>query len=217
MDNFDENAAKEKQRALLEEQAVLEKKNTRKENFGAVTQKLLPKSGPCGPDRKNGNLKISQRLITILRQKARDAKRRVAERTAKNEEERKINNAEIKSTEPKFNTSNDFEEDKEFESDSQRWFEPSPKNKPEEPQRNFETEDVLFEEEDVKQIKDYDPEEVLPDRVRRNTLYKICYIICTHTVFSVVIIILILANTIVLAMDRYPIKKSEFESLGKHQ
>ena len=43
------------------------------------------------------------------------------------------------------------------------------------------------------------------------------YKICTHAVFGTVIILLIVANTIVLALDRYPINQQEFESLGKEE
>ena len=55
----------------------------------------------------------------------------------------------------------------------------------------------------------------LPERVRHNKLYKISYLISSHFVFGTVIILLIVTNTVVLALDRYPIDQDEFETLGK--
>ena len=44
-------------------------------------------------------------------------------------------------------------------------------------------------------------------------LYYYSYIICTHSIFSATITFLILANTVVLAMDKYPIEEDYFERL----
>ena len=44
----------------------------------------------------------------------------------------------------------------------------------------------------------------LPPRARKNFLFKLCFIICTHWMFTVAITLLIIVNTIALAMDSYP-------------
>ena len=54
-----------------------------------------------------------------------------------------------------------------------------------------------------------------PDRARANRLYLVCYVICTHWLFTFCITLLILGNTIILAMDRHPIDEAEFKGLGK--
>ena len=50
-------------------------------------------------------------------------------------------------------------------------------------------------------------------RAEENKIYYIFYVICTHSVFSTIIILMILANTIILALDRYPIEDSELLAL----
>ena len=55
----------------------------------------------------------------------------------------------------------------------------------------------------------------LPERIRNNGLYRVCYMINSHFLFGTVIILLIVTNTVVLALDRYPIDQDEFETLGK--
>ena len=54
----------------------------------------------------------------------------------------------------------------------------------------------------------------MPERTLNNKLYYACYKICTHAVFGLIIILLIVANTVVLALDRHPIDQDEFEALG---
>ena len=61
----------------------------------------------------------------------------------------------------------------------------------------------------------FESEGTYPERARKNTLFLICYLICTHWMFTFFITLLILGNTIILAMDRYPIKEDEFKALGK--
>ena len=48
----------------------------------------------------------------------------------------------------------------------------------------------------------------LPLRAQKNCLYAICYKICTHFLFTVMITLLIIANTVILATDSYPQVKS---------
>ena len=52
-----------------------------------------------------------------------------------------------------------------------------------------------------------------PPRAQRNKLYYACYRLCTHWSFTVFITILIVANTIVLAMDRYPESEEELKAM----
>lgn len=44
----------------------------------------------------------------------------------------------------------------------------------------------------------------VPERARQNCLYFLCYKVCSHWLFTLVITLLIGANTIVLAMEKYP-------------
>ena len=44
----------------------------------------------------------------------------------------------------------------------------------------------------------------IPQRAKSNRLFKICYLICTHWMFTLMITMLIIANTFVLALDGYP-------------
>jgi hypothetical protein len=55
-------------------------------------------------------------------------------------------------------------------------------------------------------------DEDLPERCKNNCIYRLFYYICTHAFFTSFITILILANTLILAMDRYPISLSELET-----
>ena len=43
-----------------------------------------------------------------------------------------------------------------------------------------------------------------PPRAQTNKLYYVCYRICTHWSFTLFITVLIIANTIVLALEKYP-------------
>ena len=43
-----------------------------------------------------------------------------------------------------------------------------------------------------------------PLRAQSNKLYYICYRLCTHWMFTLVITLLIVANTVVLALDKHP-------------
>ena len=45
----------------------------------------------------------------------------------------------------------------------------------------------------------------VPSRARKCKFYYVFYVICEHSIFNTVIIMMILANTIVLALDRHPI------------
>lgn len=55
----------------------------------------------------------------------------------------------------------------------------------------------------------------MPERAESNKLYKICFIICEHWMFNLLITLLIVANTGVLALDQYPrnIKLEETASI----
>ena len=44
----------------------------------------------------------------------------------------------------------------------------------------------------------------IPDRTKKYKIYAICYTICTHWTFFFFISMLIIANTIVLAFEKYP-------------
>lgn len=44
----------------------------------------------------------------------------------------------------------------------------------------------------------------IPERAKNNCLYRTCFIVCTHFLFTVFICILIVINTIVLAFDQHP-------------
>lgn len=50
---------------------------------------------------------------------------------------------------------------------------------------------------------------VYPERAKKNIIYKFFFIICSDNYFNVSITACIVLNTILLAMDKYPIKKSE--------
>jgi len=50
---------------------------------------------------------------------------------------------------------------------------------------------------------------IIPDRALKNPVFKIMYKICTENTFNILITGCIILNTILLAMDKYPIKKSE--------
>ena len=63
--------------------------------------------------------------------------------------------------------------------------------------------------------QDSEEEGSLPARARENKVFRVFYRVCTHGVFSTVIIMLIVANTVVLALDRHPIDQQEFVKLGE--
>lgn len=44
----------------------------------------------------------------------------------------------------------------------------------------------------------------LPPRAERNVIYKVCYKVCTHFSFTLIITFLIITNTVVLALNKYP-------------
>ena len=44
----------------------------------------------------------------------------------------------------------------------------------------------------------------LPERAQKNRLYRVFFRISTHFIFSSIIILLIIGNTVVLALDSYP-------------
>ena len=50
---------------------------------------------------------------------------------------------------------------------------------------------------------------IIPDRALKNPVFKIMYKICTENAFNIFITGCIILNTILLAMDKYPIKPSE--------
>ena len=50
---------------------------------------------------------------------------------------------------------------------------------------------------------------MIPARALKNPIFKITYKICTDNLFNVFITSCIILNTILLAMDKYPIEKSE--------
>ena len=49
------------------------------------------------------------------------------------------------------------------------------------------------------------------DRNKQSRIYAICFKICTHWAFTLFITLLIIANTIVLAMEKYPENAAENE------
>lgn len=48
------------------------------------------------------------------------------------------------------------------------------------------------------------PAVILISRPDKNRLFYVCYRICTHWIFTLFITILIIINTIVLALDKFP-------------
>ena len=54
-----------------------------------------------------------------------------------------------------------------------------------------------------------------PERAQRNALYKLNFWIASSDVFNAFITILIIMNTVCLAMDRYPMPDEELAVLGK--
>ena len=44
----------------------------------------------------------------------------------------------------------------------------------------------------------------MPERAQKNCLFKICYKIASHHMFTGIITLLIFVNTGVLALDQYP-------------
>ena len=48
---------------------------------------------------------------------------------------------------------------------------------------------------------------ILPERAEKNCLYKVCYLMSSHILFTIVITLLIVLNTIVLAFDSYPVNE----------
>ena len=53
----------------------------------------------------------------------------------------------------------------------------------------------------------------IPERAYRNKCFYLFYKICTHDSFTYTIMVLILFNTLILSIDRYPISVNEFEVL----
>ena len=51
----------------------------------------------------------------------------------------------------------------------------------------------------------------IPERAQNNFLYKLCFTIATHSLFTIVIVFMIMMNTAVLATDAYPEKKEVVE------
>ena len=51
----------------------------------------------------------------------------------------------------------------------------------------------------------------VPVRVLDNRFYKFFYVVCTHYAFTLVITFLIIINTFVLAIDKYPEDESTVE------
>ena len=45
----------------------------------------------------------------------------------------------------------------------------------------------------------------MPERTEKNCLYKVCYMVSTHFLFTLFITLLIVLNTVVLAFDSYPV------------
>lgn len=45
----------------------------------------------------------------------------------------------------------------------------------------------------------------VPERAESNCLFKVCYIISTHYIFTMIITVFIVVNTAVLAMHSYPV------------
>ena len=53
----------------------------------------------------------------------------------------------------------------------------------------------------------------IPERALKNKVYYFFWLISNHAVFNIGILLCILSNTVVLALDRYPISKEEDETL----
>ena len=62
---------------------------------------------------------------------------------------------------------------------------------------------------DMKSASDIFEEENLPERVKNNKFFRFFYKLCTHGAFDFVIMMMIIANTIVLALDRHPIDPTD--------
>ena len=45
----------------------------------------------------------------------------------------------------------------------------------------------------------------IPRRAQKNRLYKLCFNICTHSWFDTIMILCILFNSVILAMDQHPL------------
>lgn len=58
-----------------------------------------------------------------------------------------------------------------------------------------------------------DDRDPLVRRAEKNKVYYLFYRVSTHSVFSTIIILMILSNTIILALDRYPIDADELIAL----
>ena len=128
---------------------------------------------------------------------------------------------DVRASEPKLNTSADLEEERELHKPIQNAMTIVERSQ-EVSQNNYsricKAEDVFHDEVDEEEKPGYgafsEPEQNLPERVRYNRFYRLFYRICTHGVFGTIIIMLIVANTVVLALDRHPIDQNEFEALG---
>ena len=55
----------------------------------------------------------------------------------------------------------------------------------------------------------------VPERAQNNQVYRWFLKICTHDIFTAIITLCILVNTILLAMDRYPISSDELKLLDE--
>ena len=62
-------------------------------------------------------------------------------------------------------------------------------------------------------FEEEDPTDDIKERSFRNSFFRVFYLLSNNTIFSTFIIILILGNTVTLALDRHPIDPIEFAGL----
>ena len=66
----------------------------------------------------------------------------------------------------------------------------------------------------MKSKKDHpDVIEKLVKRAKSNPVYQVCFMICNNPFFETFIASCIIANTVILALDKYPEHKQDFEIL----
>lgn len=57
---------------------------------------------------------------------------------------------------------------------------------------------------------------IVERRTKFNPLYRLTYRVISHSIFSHIFLVLIIINFLIIALDRYPIEKSESAYLGKY-
>ena len=52
-------------------------------------------------------------------------------------------------------------------------------------------------------------DQAVPERAQNNCLYRVFFMICTHSAFGFIMTLCTVLNTLILACDRYPMKKAD--------